>query len=84
MTATNSLLWLGALAALTGCGEINRSAVFLDGPYESAVLSGGPFTDPVGFVANMRSGRIVPLDLKAGRYLSDSRAAPFLPPRVWR
>lgn len=72
---------LAALLLLVGCSTINPSATFLDGPYESAVLEGGPFADPVGFVSNMRSGRIIPLDLKAGRYLSDSLASPFLPPR---
>jgi hypothetical protein len=74
MTATVLLL-------LTGCAAIIPGEVFLDGPYESAVLEGGPFEDPIGFVSNMRSGQITPLDLKSGRYLSDSLASPFLPPR---
>lgn len=72
---------LAAALLLVGCSTINPSATFLDGPYESAVLEGGPFDAPVGFVSNMRSGRIIPLDLKTGRYLSDSAASPFLPPR---
>ena len=45
---------LAAMLLLVGCSTINPSATFLDGPYESAVLEGGPFDAPVGFVSNMR------------------------------
>ena len=70
-----------ALLLLGGCNPIDLGAAFLDGPSDVAVLPGGPFEEPVGFVSNMRSGRIIPLDIKAGRYLSDNIAAPFLSPR---
>ena len=36
----------------------------------------------MGFVANTRSGTIVPLDLKQGTLLSDNISAPFMLPRV--
>lgn len=52
-----------------------------DGPVSVAVLdpeTGGPFYEPVGFVANSRSGLIVALDIKHGWLLADDRAAPFL------
>lgn len=77
MIPSTLLFWL----PLMGCNTIDPGATFLDGPYDAAVLDGGPFDGPVGFVSNVRSGRVVPLDLKAGRYLSDSLSAPFLPPR---
>ena len=41
----------------------------------------GPFEEPVGFVANTRSGLIVPVDLKHATLLSDQVAAPFVRPR---
>lgn len=73
-----SLLWLAA------CEEDLGDQDAFDQPISAAVLSpdqGGPFTEPVGFVASARSGAIVPLDLKHATFLSDQPAAPFLPPR---
>ncbi|MCB9744937.1 MAG: hypothetical protein H6741_29145 [Alphaproteobacteria bacterium] len=52
-----------------------------NGPDGVAILhpgDGGPFYEPVALVANSRSGRIVPLDLKHGQVLADDPAAPFL------
>jgi hypothetical protein len=71
------------LPLLLGCAdEIGGNPAF-DGPYHSAVLEdGGPYESAVGFVANTRSGTIVPLDLKQGTLLSDNIAAPFMLPRV--
>jgi hypothetical protein len=54
-----------------------------DGPMAAAVLpaEGTVFEEPVGFIANSRSGIIVPLDLKHGTMLADQFAAPFMRPR---
>lgn len=52
-----------------------------NGPDGVAVLhpeDGGPFYEAVALVANSRSGRIVPLDIKHGQILADDPAAPFL------
>ncbi|MDG1478397.1 MAG: hypothetical protein P8R54_02355 [Myxococcota bacterium] len=71
------------LSLLTGCAEEFGGNAPFDGPYHSAVLEdGGPYESAVGFVANTRSGTIVPLDLKHGTLLSDSISAPFMLPRV--
>jgi hypothetical protein len=72
------------LSLLTGCAdEISGNPPF-DGPYHSAVLpeDQGPYESAVGFVANTRSGTIVPIDLKLGTLLSDNIGAPFMLPRV--
>jgi len=66
--------------ALSCADEIPAEPHF-DGPTGMAVLQpdvGGPFTEPVAFVANSRSGRITPLDLKHGRLLSDDLASSFM------
>ena len=68
---------------LTGCADEISGNIIFDGPYHSAVLhDGGPYESAVGFVANTRSGTIVPLDLKHGTLLSDNIGAPFMLPRV--
>ena len=70
-----------ASISLTGCADEIAAEPHFDGPMGLAVLhheTGGPFSEPVGFVANSRSGRITPLDLKHGRLLSDDRASSFL------
>jgi len=71
------------VATLTGCPETPTPMGSFDGPTSSAVLpaEGSLFDEPVGFVANSRSGIIVPLDLKHGTLLSDQSAAPFMRPR---
>ena len=70
------------LLLLAGCAdEITFIEGRFDGPISAAVLhpeTGGPFYEPVAFVANSRSGRIVPLDVKHGWILADDPAAPFL------
>ncbi|MEL6342050.1 MAG: hypothetical protein AAFV53_02885 [Myxococcota bacterium] len=70
-----------AISLLTGCADTSVGNLFLDSPYGAAVLDGGPFEDPIGFVANTRDGHIVPLNLKIGTYFSDNVASPFLQPR---
>lgn len=52
-----------------------------DVPVTAAVLQpevGGPFTEPVGFVANGHGGQIVPLALRSGRFLTDQSRVSFL------
>jgi hypothetical protein len=69
---------------LSACDETFVSTPSFDGPTASVVLDSaemGPFEEPVGFVANARNGRIVPVDLKHATLLSDQVAAPFLRPR---
>ena len=75
---------MALLAALTGCGDAPLGDRAFDGPDGLAVLDpseGGPFDEPVGFVANTRDGTIVPIDLKRGILLGDQAAGPFLAPR---
>lgn len=73
---------LGALAfALGACQDTVILEPMYSGPAGAAVLHpdlGGPFTEPVGFVSNSRSGLIHALDLKHGWVLADDPAAPFL------
>jgi hypothetical protein len=69
------------LLGLMACNDTVALEGAFDGPDASAVLhpeTGGPFYEPVAFVANSRNGRIVPLDLKHGWVLADDPAAPFL------
>ncbi len=68
------------LLALTGCNNLEPILLHFDGPIAAAVIPGGEsvFDDPVGLVANQRSGLIVPLDLKQGRLLTMSMTASFL------
>ena len=70
-----------ALATLLGCKKDDPGIRTFDGPAAATVLPltpSRPFSVPVGFVSNSRSGRIVPLDLKHATILSDQAAAPFL------
>lgn len=76
-------LLIGPLV-LTGCDDEVAGLPAFEGPVGAAVLDpadGGPFDEPVGFVANSRSGTIVPLDLKHGILLADIPGAPFASPR---
>jgi len=68
------ILWLLA------CDASDTIPLHFDGPVAGAVLPEGstPFFDPVGLVANSRSGTILPLTLKEGRFLSEDPMAPFL------
>lgn len=75
-------LSLAALCAV-GCADLDLGLRPFDGPDGIDVLAAGegPFDEPVGFVANTRSGTIVPIDVKHGTLLGDQYAAPFLRPR---
>lgn len=69
------------LALLLGCEDELAIPLHFDGPSGAAWLDASddlPFEDAVGFVSNSRSGKIVPLDLKEGRLLSDDVTASFL------
>lgn len=69
------------LLLLAACDDDSLIPLHFDGPVAAAFLpedAGGPFDTPVGFVANSRSGTIVPLDLKEERLLNDDRAGSFL------
>ncbi len=77
-------LILGIAVALSACDDTFVRTPSFDGPSASTVLDSaemGPFEEPVGFVANSRNGRIVPIDLKHATLLSDQVGAPFLRPR---
>jgi len=71
------------LAGGLGCAETELRKGAFDGPHSATVLhpEGTFFEEPVGFVANSRSGIIIPIDLKHGTLLSDQFGAPFLRPR---
>ena len=59
-------LILAIAMGLTGCDDTFVRTPSFDGPSASTVLDSremGPFEEPVGFVANSRNGRIVPIDL---------------------
>jgi hypothetical protein len=71
-------------AFVCACANEELGAPSFDGPIGSAVLTPSDnaiFGEPVGFVANSRSGTIVPLDLKYGTLLTDQLGASFLRPR---
>jgi hypothetical protein len=77
----HTLLALLGLSLALGCTPDDDTDPHFDGPVSATVLQpdqGGPFDEPVGFVANSRSGRITALDLKHGRLLSDRPSASFL------
>ena len=73
------LLIVGNLA----CVEDSDGRHSFDGPGASAWLEAGdgPFDEAIGFVANTRSGTIVPIDLKHATLMGDQLASPFLQPR---
>lgn len=68
------------LLFLLACSDEDPNPFNLDGPVAAAVLPGGvsAWDEPVGFVANQFSGKVVPLDLKEGRLLTDDPSASFL------
>ncbi len=68
------------LLALLGCSETEGIPLHFEGPSAAAVLApdDGPFRRPVGLVANLRSGRIVPVDLASERLLADDPIASFV------
>lgn len=70
-----------ALLLLASCSDDTPWEGHFDGPVAAAVLlpdQGGPFSEPIGFVSNTRSGRITLLDLKQGVFLADDPASSFL------
>ncbi len=72
-----------ALWLLMACEDLTEIPLHFDGPVAAAVLPehSTPFYDPVGAVANSRSGRILWLNLKEARFLTDDPMASFLPSR---
>ncbi|HNH48246.1 MAG TPA: hypothetical protein PKY30_14490, partial [Myxococcota bacterium] len=72
-----------ALWLLMACEDLSEIPLHFDGPIAAAVLpeNSTPFYDPVGAVANSRSGRILWLNLKEERFLTDDPMASFLPSR---
>lgn len=68
------------LLLLLACAEDQLQSAMFDGPIAAAVLPAAvnAWDEPVGFVANQRSGTVVPLDLKEGRFLTDDATASFL------
>lgn len=78
-------LSLLAVVGLASCNQFEFASNWFDGPTAATVLDPedeSPFNEPIAFVANSRSGTIVPLDMKNGTLLSDQAAASFLPPRM--
>ena len=75
-------LSLGVVAvALMGCNNATPYGGAFEVPVASAVLQpevGGPFLEPVGFVANQQGGQIVQLALKQGRFLTDDPTVSYL------
>lgn len=75
-------LILAALVAapVTGCKEVLPYEGAFDVPIAAGILTteDGPFTEPVGFVANAHGGQINQLALKQGRFLTDDSTASFL------
>lgn len=69
------------LVAALGCRQEEPYGGAFDLPVAVAVLQpevGGPFEEPIAFVANGHDGQIVPLALKQGRFLNDDPTASFL------
>ena len=64
------------------CNDDTSGRHAFDGPTSSTWLEAGegPFDDAVGFVANSRSGTIVPIDLKHATLMGDQNASPFSRP----
>ena len=76
-------LILPLLVLSLGCADDSDGRHSFDGPGGSTWLEAGegPFDEAIGFVANTRSGTIVPIDLKHATLLGDQLASPFLQPR---
>lgn len=72
------MMWM--LASLACLESANLEGDF-DAPASATVLhpdQGGPFKDPVAFVANQGRGTVVPLDIKHGWMVAEDPAAPYL------
>jgi hypothetical protein len=69
------------VALLAGCREEMPYEGAFEQPSATAVVQpevGGPFEEPVGYVANAADGQIIPLALKQGRFLTDDPTASFV------
>lgn len=69
------------LVLAAACRQEEPYGGAFDLPIATAVLQpedGGPFEEPIGFVANGHGGQIVPLALKQGRFLNDDPTVSFL------
>ncbi len=69
------------IAAAAGCPNVQPYTGAFEVPIAADVLQpevGGPFSEPIGFVANRHGGQIVQLALKQGRFLTDDPAVSFL------
>lgn len=71
---------MSVLLLLLACAEEEVVPLHFDGPVAGAALAAedGPFEEVTAYVANSRSGTIVPLDPKEGRLLTDDPMASFL------
>ena len=70
-----------SVLGLLACEDAARIPLHFDGPVAAAWLDTSddlPFERPIGFVANSRSGTILPLDLNEARLLTDDSTASFL------
>ncbi|MEN0061614.1 MAG: hypothetical protein AAGA48_05655 [Myxococcota bacterium] len=70
------------LTFLVACNQFEPPAGAFEVPRAVAVLQpelGGPFEEPIGFVANGQGGQIALLALKQGRFLTDDLTGAFLP-----
>jgi hypothetical protein len=73
------------LLALSACHDDPRYLGSFDVPSAVAVVqpeTGGPFTEPVGYVGNADGGQIVGLALKEGRFVTASPIGSFVPTRA--
>ena len=66
-----------------GCTQNLPYNALFDGPTASTVVPAeyGMWEQPLGFIANRRSGTVIPLDLQHNSPFSDQITAPFLRPR---
>lgn len=72
--------WLILLAVGACSQDVDYEGAF-EQPVALAVLDpaqGGPFDEPIAYIANGDGGRIVPVALKAGRFLTDDAHGAFL------
>lgn len=70
-----------AVGLAAGCPQALPYEGAFQLPTAAAVLQpevGGPYQEPVGFVANGHGGEIIPLALKEGIFLNDDPTASFL------
>ena len=70
-----------AVVLLAGCGIDRVYSGNLEKPVAAAVVQpevGGPFKEPIGYVASGYGGKIWPIALKRGQFLTDDGEASFL------